>query len=82
MADIAAFSTLLGQLGFNPPTAAVITGQGLSTIDELQKIPTAEIDAMLQHISKWKPPVAVQAPGAAAPVQVQYHFMAVRHLKA
>ncbi len=82
MADVAAFSTLLGRLGFNPPTVTHIVGQNLATIDALQLIPTTELDAMMQHISKWKPPVVTQAAGAAAPQQVQFPFLAVRQLKA
>ena len=55
MADVAAFSALLGWLGFNAPTMTHIVGQNLATIDALQLLPTTELDAIMQHISKWKP---------------------------
>ena len=77
MADVAAFSACVGRLGFNAVTTAYITGQGLSTIDELQGLPTADIDAMMLHMTKTRPPAP--AGGGQA---VDFTFLAVRRLKA
>lgn len=82
MADVAAFSALLGRLGFNAPTVALITSQGLSTIDELQRIPITQVDPMMQHLSKWRNPGVAPVAGAPAPLLILFPFLTVRNLKA
>ena len=72
MAETAAFNDVLTKIGFNDRATTLLNAQGISTLEDLCTVSPSDIDALMKHLSAWKPMTTMApttaTPGTTAPV--------------
>ena len=48
------FRSVLGRIGFNPPTSAEIIANGFNDISSLATVTDADITELIKYIGRWK----------------------------
>jgi hypothetical protein len=81
-AEARSFTACLVRLGFDVPTRELLEKQGIRNIHDLTDLPFAEIDMMIQHLSRWKQKTAVVDDDDDPVAAPMFPYLAVRKFKA